>query len=36
VLLGGKPALTNSSTCNCVWGGVITITNPGQNTVVLS
>jgi hypothetical protein len=28
-LIGKKPALTASSTCNCVWGGVITITFPG-------
>jgi hypothetical protein len=26
-------ALDNISTCNCLWGGVITITDPGQNTV---
>lgn len=30
VLVGGKPALTNSCTCNCAFGGVITIANPGQ------
>ncbi|GAB2460544.1 hypothetical protein GCM10027265_07080 [Jatrophihabitans fulvus] len=28
-MLGGKPALTSSSTCQCSWGGVITITFPG-------
>ena len=28
--IGVFPALTNSSTCNCAWGGVIMITNPGQ------
>lgn len=27
------PALTSSCTCNCMWGGVITITNPGQTAV---
>lgn len=32
VLIAGQPALTNTSTCNCAWGGVITITNPGQMT----
>jgi Domain of unknown function (DUF4280) len=32
VTIGGSPALTNSSTCNCMWGGMITITNPGQMT----
>jgi hypothetical protein len=30
VLVGGKPALTNSCTCNCAYGGVITIASPGQ------
>ncbi len=33
VLLGNQPALNNGSTCNCVWGGVITITAPGQMSV---
>jgi hypothetical protein len=28
--IGPFPALTNTSTCNCAWGGIITITNPGQ------
>lgn len=28
VLVGGLPALTNSSTCMCVYGGVITVTVP--------
>ena len=27
------PALTNTSTCMCTWGGVITVTMPGQMTV---
>jgi hypothetical protein len=35
VLLGNQPALTNQSTCMCTWGGVITITNPGQVTVLI-
>lgn len=30
VLIGGKPALNNSSTCNCTWGGVVTVLMPGQ------
>ena len=30
VLIGGKPALNNSSTCSCTWGGVITVVMPGQ------
>jgi hypothetical protein len=33
VLLGNFPALNNSSMLNCIWGGVITITNPGETTV---
>lgn len=30
----GRPALTNLSTCMCAYGGVITISVPGQATVV--
>lgn len=33
VLLSGKPALNNTSTCNCTWAGVISFTNPGQMTI---
>jgi uncharacterized Zn-binding protein involved in type VI secretion len=33
VMIGGKPALTSSSTCMCTWGGVITVSSPGQMTV---
>jgi len=29
-LIGGKPALTLGGTCNCAFGGVITIAFPGQ------
>lgn len=29
-MIGGKPALTAGSTCNCSWGGVITISFPGS------
>src|ERR1700736_2795897 len=28
VLIAGQPALTTTSTCQCVWGGVIAITSP--------
>ena len=35
VLINNFPALTNSSQCMCTWAGVITITNPGQVTVVV-
>ncbi|WP_214628614.1 DUF4280 domain-containing protein [Paenibacillus agaridevorans] len=33
VLIGNMPALNNSSKCMCNWGGVISITNPGQMTI---
>lgn len=33
VLIGGQPTLDSSSTLMCTWGGVITITFPGQVTV---
>jgi len=36
VLIGNMPPLNNTSTCMCSWGGVITITNPGQTTVQIS
>jgi hypothetical protein len=28
VLIAGQPALTTTSTCQCMWGGVISITSP--------
>jgi Domain of unknown function (DUF4280) len=31
-MIGGMPALTNTCQCVCMWGGVITISNPGQMT----
>ncbi len=34
VLIGNAPALNNTSTCMCTWGGVIQITFPGQVTVM--
>ena len=30
VKIGPMPALNNSSTCNCMWAGVISIAFPGQ------
>lgn len=30
VLIAFIPALDNISTCQCAWGGVITVANPGQ------
>jgi len=32
VLIGNKPALTNTSKCFCAYGGVITIVVPGTTT----
>ena len=33
VMIGNLPALTSTSQLMCAWGGVITISNPGQTTV---
>jgi len=35
VLIANFPALDNTSTNMCTWGGVITITYPGQKTVMI-
>jgi hypothetical protein len=35
VLYGGIPALTDDSICECMWGGVITIDEPGQFEVTV-
>lgn len=35
VLIGGQPALNDSSKCMCMWGGVISINQPGQFTIQL-
>jgi hypothetical protein len=32
VMIGNFPALNDTSKCMCMWGGVISITNPGQMT----
>ena len=32
VILNSKPALTDTSKCNCAWAGVIEFTTPGQAT----
>jgi hypothetical protein len=34
VLINSMPALNNTCTCQCSWGGTITITSPGQMTVI--
>jgi uncharacterized Zn-binding protein involved in type VI secretion len=33
VTIGGQPALRQTDTCQCVWGGLISITDPGQTIV---
>ena len=33
VLIGGIPALAQTSKCMCTWGGVIQVVQPGQMTV---
>lgn len=35
VLLGYQPALDNTCTCQCTWGGVITVSVPGQVTEMI-
>ena len=35
VLIGNMPALNNSSKCMCSWAGSISITYPGQTTVMV-
>ena len=35
VLLSFIPALDNTCTCQCTWGGVITVTSPGQVTEMI-
>ena len=35
VLIANMPALNDSSKCMCTWGGVISITFPGQTTVMV-
>lgn len=35
VMIGNMPALNSSSMCTCMWGGVITISFPGQGTTMV-
>jgi Domain of unknown function (DUF4280) len=35
VLINEIPALDYSCTCQCMWGGTISVTSPGQVTVIL-
>jgi hypothetical protein len=34
VLVGGQPVVTASSTCSCAWAGQISVTSPGQTSVL--
>lgn len=36
VKAGFMPALTKSCTCMCIWGGTITISNPGSTKTTIS
>ncbi len=35
IILANAPALNNTSTLNCIWGGVISFTFPGQVTQMI-
>lgn len=35
VLLGNMPCLDNTHTCMCMWGGVVTVSVPGQMTEMI-
>ena len=35
VLIGGNPILNTTSKCSCAFGGVITVTDAGQQTVLV-
>lgn len=35
VMIGNMPALNNSCTLNCMWGGVITFSSAGQTSVMI-
>jgi hypothetical protein len=35
VLIANMPALDNTHTCMCTWGGVVTVVNPGQTTEII-
>ena len=34
-LIGGIPALDNTHTCQCTWGGVVTVRDPGQTSKII-
>ncbi|MAN28786.1 MULTISPECIES: DUF4280 domain-containing protein [Mesonia] len=33
LMIGNQPCISNSSTCMCAWGGMISVMNAGQTTV---
>jgi len=35
VLIGRFPAVNNTSTCLCTWGGIVTVVNPGQQHTLI-
>jgi len=35
VLIANQPAVSNSCQLMCMWGGVITVSYPGQSTVTI-
>ncbi len=35
LLIDNMPAVDNTCTCNCVWGGVVMVTYPGQVTEMI-
>lgn len=35
LLIGNLPAVDNTCTCQCLWGGVVSVLNPGQVTELI-
>ena len=35
LLIGNMPAVDNTCTCNCLWGGVVSVRVPGQFTEMI-
>lgn len=35
-LVGGKPVITVGSKCQCMWGGLIQVVNPGTTKTIVS
>jgi hypothetical protein len=34
-LLGNIPVINNSSMLNCMWAGIITVSNPGEMSTIV-